>query len=39
MDHAADRSRGAEQMILADDLAEALRPQPIGQRPRRLVLE
>src|SRR6516225_1331802 len=26
-------------MILANDLGEALRPQPVGQRPRRLVLE
>ena len=34
--HAADRPLGTEQMVLADDLGEALRPQPVGQRPRRL---
>ena len=32
--HAADRSLRAEQMVLAEDVAEALRPQPVRQRPR-----
>ena len=38
-DHSSDRAIRAEQMILPHDLAEALRPQAVGERPRRLVFE
>ena len=38
-DHPPDRAVGAEQVILTDNLSEAFRPQPVGQRARRLVLE
>ena len=37
--HAPDRPLRAQQMILPDDVGEALRPQPVGQRVRRLFLE
>ena len=30
---------GAEQMVLADHLGELGRPQPVGERPRRIALE
>ena len=36
-DHAADGPIGSDQMILSDDFGERLRPQPVGQRPRRIV--
>jgi hypothetical protein len=39
LQHAADRRLGADQMILADDLLELARPQAVGQRPRRVLLE
>ena len=38
-DHSSDRAIRAEQMNLPHDLAEALRPQAVGERPRRLVFE
>ena len=34
--HPPDRTLRPQQMILAHDLAQRLRPQPVGQRPRRL---
>ena len=34
-EHAAERAVGAEQVVLPDDLVEAARPQPVGERPRR----
>src|SRR5207253_2661452 len=37
--HSADRSLRAEQMLLADDDGEALRPQSVSQWVRRLALE
>ena len=37
--HAADRAVRPQQMVLAHHLVEALRPQPVGQRPRRLRLQ
>ncbi len=39
LQHAADRRLGADQMVLADNLVELARPQTIGQRPRRILLE
>src|SRR5271167_2685929 len=38
-DHPADRPLQAEQVVLADDVGEPARPQPVGQRVRRLFLE
>ena len=38
-DHAADRSLGAQEMILPDDVGEVPWAQPVGQRMRRLFLE
>ena len=38
-DHAPDRRSRRQQMILADDLAQYRRAQPISQRARRLGLE
>ncbi len=38
-DHPPDRPLGTEQMVLPDDVAELLWPQPVGQRMRRLVFE
>jgi hypothetical protein len=38
-DHPSDRSFRAEKMILPDNFGEAARPQPVGQRMRRLALE
>jgi hypothetical protein len=37
--HAPDRRIRADQVILADDLLQALRAQAVGQRPRRLCFE
>ena len=37
-EHARQRALGADEMILPDDLGELARPQPVGQRPRRLLL-
>jgi len=37
--HPPDRPLGTQQMILPDDVGEALRPQPVGQRVRRLALK
>jgi hypothetical protein len=37
--HSANRTGGREQMILADDLGERLRPQAVSPRPRRVFLE
>ena len=34
--HAADRAVGPQQVVLAHHLVEGLRPQPVGQRARRL---
>jgi hypothetical protein len=38
-DHAADRARGREQMILADNIGERLWPEAIRERPRRVFLK
>src|SRR5262249_6233883 len=38
-DHAADRPLGAEQVVLADDVGDPVRPQPVGERVRRLAGE
>ena len=35
-EHRAERAVGAEQVVLADDLLEPARAQPVGERPRRL---
>ncbi len=39
LQHARQRAVGAEQMILADHLGELLRPQPVGERARRIPLQ
>src|SRR5215472_756805 len=37
--HAPDRRVRRQQMILADDVAQLLRPEPVGKRPRCRILE
>ena len=37
--HPGERALGAQQMVLADDVGERLRPQPVGQRPRRCLVQ
>src|SRR4051812_32006006 len=39
LEHAADRRLRPDQMVLADDLIELPRPQPVGQWPWRVLLE
>ena len=39
LEHAGERAVGAEQMILADHVGELVRPQLVGERPRRVALE
>ena len=39
VEHARERAVGAEQMVLPDHLRERRRPQPVGQRPRRIALK
>ncbi len=38
-DHAAERRVGGQQVVLADDLGERTRTQPVGEGPGRLVAE
>jgi hypothetical protein len=38
-DHATDRRLGRQQVVLSYHLAQARRPQAVGQRPRRLAFE
>src|SRR5678816_654071 len=37
--HAPDRPLWPDQVVLTHDLRQRLRPQPISQRPRRIVLQ
>src|SRR5579883_853827 len=39
LQHASERAVLAEQMVLADHVREPLRPQTVGERPRRVALE
>src|SRR4029077_11262018 len=39
LQHAGERAVGAEQMVLADDVAELVRTQLVGKRPRRFAVE
>ena len=39
LEHARQRALGADQVILADDLGQPFRPQPVGEGPRRPLLQ
>src|SRR5262249_8745277 len=39
IEEALERAIGAEQMVLADDFVQRLRPQLVGKGPRRVALE
>ena len=36
-DHPSDGAFGTDDVVLADDLGQGLGPQPVGQRPRRVL--
>ena len=39
VEHPGERAVRPQQVVLADDVGERLRPQPVGQRPRRRLFE
>jgi hypothetical protein len=38
-EHTGERATGAEEMILPDDIGKPLGPKPVGERPRRRLLQ